>query len=62
MSRIGKLPIAIPKGVTIEINLPKIKIKGPKGELSINLNEALNVELKEDTLEVSRKGEEKFSC
>ena len=34
MSRVGKLPIAIPKGVTITVNDGVIKVKGPKGELN----------------------------
>ena len=34
MSRIGKLPVAIPKGVTVNIRKNSIVVKGPKGELS----------------------------
>jgi len=34
MSRIGKLPVAIPKGVTVNINKNLVVVKGPKGELS----------------------------
>ena len=34
LSRIGSRPIAIPQGVTIEINTGSITVKGPKGELT----------------------------
>lgn len=32
MSRLGKLPIPVPQGVQVELNLPTIRVKGPKGE------------------------------
>jgi large subunit ribosomal protein L6 len=34
MSRIGRLPVDVPNGVTIEINKNSVKVKGPKGQLS----------------------------
>lgn len=34
MSRIGKMPVALPKGVTVSIDGTTVKVKGPKGELS----------------------------
>lgn len=34
MSRVGKLPVLIPKGVTVELDGLKINVKGPKGELT----------------------------
>ena len=34
MSRIGKLPINIPSGVTVTVNGDQVNVKGPKGELS----------------------------
>lgn len=34
MSRIGKLPVALPAGVTVTVTDGVIKVKGPKGELS----------------------------
>ncbi|HXV44105.1 MAG TPA: 50S ribosomal protein L6, partial [Anaerolineae bacterium] len=33
MSRIGRLPVVIPKGVTVDINKNSVVVKGPKGEL-----------------------------
>ena len=37
MSRIGKKPVALPKGVTASVEGQTVKVKGPKGELSVNL-------------------------
>ncbi len=37
MSRIGKLPISIPSGVTVDIGSQEIKVTGPKGKLSFAL-------------------------
>ncbi len=47
MSRIGKKPILIPKGVEVEENQGKIKVKGPKGELERTINPEIKVEAKE---------------
>jgi large subunit ribosomal protein L6 len=48
MSRIGKKPVIIPSGVTVEINGETLKVKGSKGELSLNLHPKITVE-KTDT-------------
>ena len=48
MSRVGKTPIVIPSGVEVDINLPVIKVKGPKGELSAKLNKLVSIELAEE--------------
>lgn len=45
MSRVGKVPIKVPKGVTVDIKGPNIKVKGPKGELSHQLPEGLQAKL-----------------
>jgi large subunit ribosomal protein L6 len=37
MSRIGKKPVALPKGVTASVEGKTVKVKGPKGELSVKL-------------------------
>jgi large subunit ribosomal protein L6 len=37
MSRIGKLPVAIPHGVTVEVGEDHVRVKGPKGELSSHI-------------------------
>jgi large subunit ribosomal protein L6 len=47
MSRIGKLPISIPAGVTITQKENEVTVKGPKGELSQYVNPAINVTIEE---------------
>jgi len=49
MSRIGKQPIIIPEGVTVEINNNEVSVKGPKGELSRYIRPEIKVE-KNDNL------------
>ncbi len=44
MSRIGKIPVAIPAGVDVKIEGSLFKVKGPKGELSINLYPGISAE------------------
>ncbi len=52
MSRIGKTPISVPSGVTVSVNTGarKIDVKGPKGDLSYDWHEAVNVEHEGDTI------------
>ena len=45
MSRIGKLPISIPAGVTVTLKDNVVTVKGPKGELNQFINPAINVEI-----------------
>ena len=45
MSRIGKLPIEIPAGVTVTVKDNLVTVKGPKGELSQQVNPAITVTL-----------------
>lgn len=61
MSRIGKLPIEIPNGVTIEIKDNIVTVKGPKGELSEQIHERIIVEQKDNQIIVTRINDEKFS-
>jgi large subunit ribosomal protein L6 len=58
MSRIGKRPIPVPKGVTVTIDGHAITVKGPKGELVRQLNPAMSVALKDGTVEVTRPSDE----
>ena len=41
MSRIGKLPISIPSGVTVTLNNGVVNVKGPKGELSQKVDSSI---------------------
>ena len=59
MSRIGKLPITIPAKVTVTQENNVITVKGPKGELSQEINPAIKVEVKDNVLTVSRPNDER---
>ncbi len=61
MSRIGKLPIAVPSGVTATVEGQNVKIKGPKGELELTLVDAVSVKLEDGEITVSPNGEDKTS-
>ena len=52
MSKIGKLPVTIPAGVTVTVNPNLVSVKGPKGELSEKINDLVTVEVKNGTLTV----------
>ncbi|SEQ12658.1 large subunit ribosomal protein L6 [Lachnospiraceae bacterium NE2001] len=55
MSRIGKMPIAVPAGVTVDIaENNKVTVKGPKGELSRNLAPEMEIKMDGDVITVSR--------
>lgn len=54
MSRIGKLPIPIPAGVTVDIQPGFVKVKGPKGELSRSFNPDITVRIDDNKLFVER--------
>lgn len=60
MSRIGNKEIKIPQNVQVELGL-KVHIKGPKGELSLDIPSKIVVEKKGDVVSVSRKNEDKES-
>jgi large subunit ribosomal protein L6 len=62
MSRIGKLPIAVPSGVEVTIDGQEISVKGPKGTLAHTVAEPIIVERVEDgTLQVKRPNDERES-
>lgn len=54
MSRIGKLPINLPKGVDIKIEDNKITVKGPLGELSRAIDKDIKVEVVDNRIVLSR--------
>jgi large subunit ribosomal protein L6 len=58
MSRIGKLPIAVPKGVTVSIDGQTVRVKGPKGELTRTIATDITVALENDTVKVTRPSDE----
>jgi large subunit ribosomal protein L6 len=59
MSRIGNQPIKIEDGVTVDIDNKKVSIKGPKGELNIELPFELSAEIKDEEIVVIRSNDEK---
>ncbi len=61
MSRIGKLPIAIPDGVQVSIDDRSIKVKGPKGELSHRIPTQISAVLEDGHLLVGRQSESRQS-
>lgn len=58
MSRIGKLPIKVPKGVTVTVDGHTVQVKGPKGELSRTLHRDIGVALDADVVRVTRPSDE----
>lgn len=61
MSRIGKLPIGVPGSVTVNIDGQSLTVKGPKGELALEVAEPITVAVEEGQLTVSRPNEERES-
>jgi large subunit ribosomal protein L6 len=58
MSRIGKMPIAVPKNVTVNISDGTVNVKGPKGELSRAVPRQISVTSEDGTLLVERGSDE----
>ena len=58
MSRIGKNPIAVPKGVTVAIDGNVIRVKGPKGELERKIHPEMRISLENDQVTVARPSDE----
>jgi len=54
MSRIGKMPIPVPKGVKVDIKEGGVTITGPKGQLSRRFSPDISITLDDSTLTVSR--------
>ena len=62
MSRIGKLPIAVPSGVDVAIDQSLVTVKGPKGTLSHTIAAPITIAKGEDgVLEVQRPDDERTS-
>ena len=50
MSRIGKLPIVIPAGVTVSLNDSIVTVKGPKGEMSQKVDPSIIVKVEDNNI------------
>ena len=59
MSRIGRMPIAVPAGVTAEIDGNKIKITGPKGTLTREIDPCITMKLENGEIVLTRSSEDK---
>ncbi|MEP7266022.1 MAG: 50S ribosomal protein L6 [Saprospiraceae bacterium] len=59
MSRIGKLPISIPKGVEVKIEKNRVHVKGPKGTLTQEIDHDMKVTMEDGTITVHRPSEQK---
>jgi len=59
MSKIGRLPINLPSGVSVSLVDSLITVKGPKGELSHSLPRKIHAELTENVLTLTRQSEDK---
>ncbi|MBX7117929.1 MAG: 50S ribosomal protein L6 [Gemmatimonadaceae bacterium] len=58
MSRIGKLPVQVPAGVTVKVDGHTVHVKGPKGELTRTIHPEIGVKLEGSTITVSRPSDE----
>jgi large subunit ribosomal protein L6 len=61
MSRIGRLPIDIPGGVTVNIDGQNVTVKGPKGELSLVVSNPIRVSIEDNQVVVTRPDDERVS-
>ena len=59
MSRVGKNPISLPKGVEIQTSGDTITVKGAKGQLSQKISEGITIEIEDGILNVNRSNESK---
>ena len=54
MSRIGRKPITVPAGVTVEINGQHVKVTGPKGTLELTILPGINIELADGVITLTK--------
>jgi large subunit ribosomal protein L6 len=58
MSRIGKQPISLPKGVDVQVSGEVVNVKGPKGQLQVEVLPGITVSVEDGTLNVARADDE----
>src|SRR6478609_6432597 len=61
MSRIGRLPIDIPAGVDVTVDGAAVTVKGPKGELTLNVPTPIEVKIEDNQVLVTRPDDERES-
>lgn len=59
MSRIGRMPITLPQGVSVDIDGQNVVVKGPKGELSREIRPEIGLQLEDGKLMVTRSSDER---
>lgn len=59
MSRIGKKPISLPKGVEVKVDAAGVHVKGPKGTVSTPVLDGITVAVKDGRVDLGRTSEEK---
>jgi large subunit ribosomal protein L6 len=59
MSRIGRKPVTVPKGVTLQVQGNTVAVKGPRGELRRSLHPEMQIGLSNDQFTVTRPSEDK---
>ncbi len=59
MSRIGRMPVVVPKGVNVEITGSHVHVKGPKGELQHTFPTAMEISLDQGVIMVKRPSDER---
>jgi len=59
MSRIGRLPVIVPSGVTVNIKDNRVSLKGPKGEIDHDFDPEMTIKFEEGKLVVSRGSDSK---
>ncbi len=59
MSRIGRMPIILPAGVSVEVNGSTVTVKGPKGELTRTMHPDMIIEVEGNEVHVKRPSEDK---
>lgn len=59
MSRIGKLPVAIPAGVKIAVEGGAVRLEGPKGKLQASVPSGVNVKVEGNLLRIERQAEDR---
>ena len=59
MSRIGKMPVELPKGVDAKLQEETLTVKGPKGELTLSVHPEMEVAVEESEIRVQRPSDQK---
>jgi large subunit ribosomal protein L6 len=60
MSRIGKMPVAVPAGVTVKIENNEVSVKGPKGELTRKFHPDMKLVFEDGVVKVSRPSDDRL--